>query len=313
MGRPNKGQHKVPRTYLEAFTDSDGFLWVGNNEGKIYRDKPHNVLTERDYYTIRFPSGGGSLIIETEFLGGIEAAFADIYRRKLATRQQLDDQEKGVMAIFLASMMERGPRRREAMQQFFDEIKKRTEAMRAMVDRMTPEEKEDYARLLAPNRGDRRNAIPASEWIEAGKDVPSLHSSEMPRMVAAIAPILYDMQWGFMTRDEGTDPFLTSDNPALMVNPTRPYRSFYGPGLGQNDVEVSLPLSPDLALLVGWQIEYDRMYIPVGAEAITELNCRLMRFADALICNDKSILEREEQRVRKFLATKGTTHPQTTL
>jgi hypothetical protein len=133
-----------------------------------------------------------------------------------------------------------------------------------------------------------------------------LHSSEMPLMVTEIAPILYDMKWGLITRDEGTDPFITSDNPALMVNPAIPYNSFYGPGLGQKDVEVSLPLSPDLALLVGWQVEYDCMYIPVGSETIIEMNRRVMRFADTLISNDKSILEREERRVRMYLENKPT-------
>src|SRR6266851_9432174 len=92
MARPHKGQHKVPRIYLEAFTDENGYIWVVNhNQLKIFRDKPHNILTEKDYYTVRFPTGGGTMIIETEFLGGIETAYANVYRRKLDTRQPLDE------------------------------------------------------------------------------------------------------------------------------------------------------------------------------------------------------------------------------
>jgi hypothetical protein len=308
MARQHKGQHKVPRTYLEAFTNADGRFWVANDQLKIYPAKPHNVLTERDFYTVRFPSGGGTLLIETEFLGGIESAYAEIYRTKLKDQKALTEHEKGVMAIFVASMLERSPRRREAMQQFFDEVTSKTGAMQAAVDAMTPEERAEFGKRQPPvSEESHKNSIPASEFVRLGKDVPSLHSSEIPRMVAFTAPILFDMKWGFMPRESSTgDPFITSDSPAVLVNPSIPYDSFWGPGLGQKDVEITIPLSPDLALLIGWQIEYDLMYIPVATETVSELNRRLMRQSDTLISNDKTVLERQAERVKKFLESKET-------
>lgn len=298
MARPHKGQHKVPRTYLEAFTDSDGKLWVANNKLKIYRDKPYNVLTERDFYTVRFPSGGGSLVIETEFLGGIEAAYAKLYREKLKDQRSITDEEKGILAIFLASMIERSPRRREGIQDFFDKVTTQTGQMQAMVDAMTPEERKAFGDRQPPvSEENRKNSIPAGEFVRLGKDIPSLHSSEIPRMVTFTAPILFDMSWGFMTRSKG-EPFITSDNPAIIVNPSIPYDSFWGPGLGQKDVEITIPLSPDLALLEGWQIEHERMYIPVEADTVQELNRRLMRNSDTLISNEKTILEKQAERIK---------------
>jgi uncharacterized protein DUF4238 len=305
MARPHKGQHKVPRTYLEAFTDESGYFWIGNNQLNIYRDKPHNVLTEKDYYTVRFPAGGGTLTIETEFLGGIETAYADVYRRKLKTRQQLNNKEKGIMAVFLASMLERSPRRRKAMRQLFKDVTANVTQVQTAIDAMSPEEYKQFVRISARIGPDNNgNSIPADEFIELGKDVPSAHSSQIPHVVSATAPILYDMKWGFMVREEDTDPFITSDNPVVVLNPSLPPNSFWGPGLMQEDVEVTIPLSSDLALLASWQVQHDLMYTPIDAVLVNELNRRLMRQSSVLICNDKSVLERQAERVRRFLQAK---------
>src|SRR6202043_3485506 len=125
------------------------YFWVGNKQLKIYQDKPHNVLIEKDYYTVRFPTGGGTLLVETKFLGGIETAYADVYRRKLKTRQQLNEKEKGIMAVFLASMLERSPRRREAMQQLFKEVTAHVTQVQAAIDTMSTEEYEKFVRMSA--------------------------------------------------------------------------------------------------------------------------------------------------------------------
>lgn len=306
MARPHKGQHKVPRTYLEAFTDESGYFWIGNNQLNIYRDKPHNVLTEKDYYTVRFPTGGGTLTIETEFLGGIEAAYADAYRRKLKTRQQLNNKEKGIVAVFLASMLERSPRRREAMRQLFKDVTAYVTQVQTAIDAMSPEEYEQFVRLsaLIGPPDDNNDSMPADEFIELGKDVPSAHSSQIPHVVSATAPILYDMKWGFMVREEDTDPFLTLDNPVVVLNPSLPPTSPWGPGLMQEDVEVTIPLSSDLALLASWQVQHDLTYTPIDAVLVNELNRRLMRQSSILISTERSLLERQAERVRRFLEAK---------
>jgi hypothetical protein len=105
-------------------------LWVANNQLKIYQDKPRNVLTERDFYTIKFPSGGRSLVVETKFLGGIEGSYAQLYRDKVEERKPFTPQDKAVMAVFLASMLVRGPRRRGAMEDFFGQVRDITDNAR---------------------------------------------------------------------------------------------------------------------------------------------------------------------------------------
>lgn len=217
MPRPHKKQHKVPRTYLEAFTNDDGRVWVADNKLQLYPEKPKNILTENDFYTIRFPDGGGTLKVETEYLGGIEAAYSKVYQEKISQHKPLTQMEKAAMSIFVASMLERSPRRREALQDGFDQVRRVTENMRAMVSQMTPEEKKAFAAAQPPvSEESRRNSIPADDFIKAGEDTASFHSAAIPQSVAVIAPIIFDMKWAFMIRPKDSDPFITSDSPCTL-------------------------------------------------------------------------------------------------
>src|SRR3990167_4723782 len=302
MPRPHKKQHKVPRTYLEAFTNEDGRVWVANNKLRLFSEKPKNILTENDFYTVRFPDGGGTLKVETEFLGGIEATYSKIYQEKISQQKPLTKMEKAAMAIFVASALERSPRRREALQDGFDQVRNLTEKMRAMVDGMTPEEKKVFASRQPPvSEESRRNSIPADEFLKAGEDVASFHSAGIPEGVIATAPIIFEMKWTFLIRPEDSDPFVTSDSPCTLDNPSLPTRSIYGPGLVQKHIEVCMPLSPDLALMCGWQFDKDWGYIPGNTKEVTEINRRIMRRSETLVSNDKAMLEKQIARIRMFL------------
>lgn len=300
MGRPNKGQHKVPRTYLEAFTNTSGKVWVSDSDLRLYQGKPKEVLTEKDYYTIKFHSGQGSLVIETEVLGGIETAYSNIYRNKLSQHKPLIDEERAIMAIFIASMLNRSPRIRNTMDDFFKRVTNHMDIMEETVANMTELEKQaliDYQPIH-----DRENSISGSDMRELAKDVPSLHSSGIPYMIRHTAPIIYDMMMNYMVRPKGSEPFVTSDSPAVLVNPDLPPKSFYGPGLAQNSVEISLPLSPDLVILAGWKMHQDGVYIPVDSSSVDEINRRTMRAAEILISNDKTMLERQITRIQDYKA-----------
>ena len=302
MPRPHKKQHKVPRTYLEAFTNNDGRVWVSDNKLRLYSEKPKNILTENDFYTVRFPDGGGTLKVETEFLGGIEATYARIYGEKISQHKPLTRIEKAAMAIFVATMLERSPRRREALQDGFDQVRKITEKMRAMVSGMTPEEKKAFAAAQPPvSEESRRNSIPADEFLKAGEDTASFHSAGIPEGVATTAPIIFNMKWALLVRPDDSEPFITSDSPCTLDNPDLPPRSFYGPGLGQKNIEVCMSLSPDLALLCGWQLDKDWGYLPAKSGEVAEINRRIMRRSETLVSNDKALLEKQIDRIKTFL------------
>lgn len=66
-----------------------------------------------------------------------------------------------------------------------------------------------------------------------------------------LTQVFYDMNWTFI---KATDSFkfLSGDNPLHYLDPTHDPRSFYGVGLLNKNVEVTFPLSSDIALLASW-------------------------------------------------------------
>lgn len=288
MARPNKGQHKIPRIYLEPFTNLSGTLWVMDRNLNPFQRKPSHVLTEKDYYTIKFKTGGGTLDIETKYLGGIEGAYSKVYRDKIAKQLPIDLHDKAVLAIFIASMIERQPVNRKSWERFFSDVKNMTDHMRNLPE----ESKKAMARI--PSSGGP--TFSADELLEIGKDVGSFHTSLIPNGVRYLAPIIFDMKWAFMVGDANHTPFITSDNPTIMINPIAEAKWGIGtfgssPGLLQNDIELSLPLSSNVALLCGWQMTYDCLYIPVTEEQVLDMNLRIRRHAGTIICSDKTVLD----------------------
>jgi len=298
MARPNKKHHKIPATYLENFTDSNGNLWVADREFKIYSQTPSGLLTENDYYTIHFPDGGGTLVIETKYLGGIEGSYADLYKRKIGKFEQITKREKATLAIFVASMMERQPMARESLKKFFSDAEEMITHLRGLPDDV---KKRAASLPIASGSGP---SISADELLEAAKDVGSLHSSLIPNTVSGTAPIIFNMNFAFLVGSKDSKPFLTSDNPFTMINPIAENRWGRGtigasPGLVQEDVEITLPLSSNVVLMCGWQYKGDCDYLPLSSELVDEINRRTARHAGIIIGADKGMLEQIVERVKR--------------
>lgn len=298
MARPHKKQHKIPRTYLEAFTDSEGLVWVADKNLKLYQQKPVNLLTEADYYTIRFGAGGGTLAVETKFLGGIEGSYSKLYREKIEKQLTVSKKDKATLSVFVASMMERQPMRRESLEKFFSDIERSAKHLRGLPDRV----KKRMASLPIASGGGP--SFSADELLEAGKDVGSLHSSLIPSSVVDIAPIIFDMKWAFMVKPKDSEPFITSDNPCVMMDPVGELkygRGTFGaaPGLAKKNVELTLPLSSEVALLCGWKMTKDWNYLPVSEKEVRGINARTLRHADSVIGPDKEMLRKMIKRAKK--------------
>ncbi len=299
MGRPHKAQHTIPKTYLQAFTDADGNLWVADVNLKVFSRKPDQILTERDYFTVRFPTGGATLAIETKYLNSIEGTYANIYRGKISKKDILSNEEKAKMAIFVASMIERQSNSRDAMNKFFDDMKEKIKHLNALPD----EAKKKYEGLIYDKKSP---SISGDEILEMSKDVGSLHSSLLPETVADIAPIIYDMRWVFMVRPKDSDPFITSNNPTIMVRPEAENQIGRGrigslPGLAYKDVELTLPLSSDIALIAGWENEkVDGEYITIPSYLVDEINKRTRRQSKTILGSDKLMIERIVARTKEY-------------
>jgi hypothetical protein len=74
--------------------------------------------------------------------------------------------------------------------------------------------------------------------------------------------------------------FITSDAPCVWYNPrAHTFPPFYrSPGLAQEDIEVTLPLTPQMLLAFSHRAYGD--YLDVGRDVVDKLNHRLRAFAD---------------------------------
>lgn len=296
MARPNKKHHKIPRTYLEGFTDSEGRIWVADERLNLYPQKPKNILTENDYYTIRFESGGGTLDVETKLLNGIEGSYAQIYRDKVAVKGNVTEKEKAVLAVFVTSMMERQPVRRAALEDFFKQVKEHVTHMRGLPDKV----KQNLAKMPNISSGE---GIPADDLLKMGEDIGSLHTSLIPESIPELAPIIFNMKWAFLVRQGDAPLFLTSDKPFTMVNPVAEAEIGIGrigsmPGLAQKDVEITLPLSSDVTLFCGWNMSHDCLYIPTTKAEVEDINRRTQRHSQTLVAAEKALLEATIARIK---------------
>lgn len=291
MARQNKFHHKVPNTYLTAFSDEEGKIWYSDTDYKIHHGLPSNVLREKDYYTIRFKDGGGTLAVETKVLGGIETNYSQIYQSKIAKNKPLTSEERAQMAIFVASMMERVENRREAMRKFFSDLENMSDQMRKAYQ----QNPEPFKRIGTMHS--REEGVPVDEMLEIGRDIGSLHSSVISDMITALAPIIYSMKWTFMVTNN-KEGFITSDDPCVIVNPVLekkfPVGSFGSqPGLVQSDIELTLPLSPEVCLFTSWQTEHDNLYLPVANHSVREVVKRTYRHARTIVANNERQINKE--------------------
>lgn len=298
VARSNKKHHKIPRTYLQTFTDSTGMVWISNRDFNLFPQKPENTLTESDYYLIKFPTSGGTLDVETKYLNGIEGSYADIYRTKIEKRLPITKEEKARLAVFVASMMERQPIRRASLEKFFRDAKEIVDHLKALPDSAKLRDS------MFPYSS-TSISLPAEEFLKVGEDIGSLHTSLIPETVPDIALILFRMKWGFMIRPTSADPFMTSDNPCVMMNPiseTEFGRGTIGaqPGFIQRDVEITLPLSPDIALFCSWLVNADCSYTQIDDDTTDEINRRTRRHAREIIGSSKEMIERIMERTKAY-------------
>ncbi|PYU02415.1 MAG: hypothetical protein DMG38_00445 [Acidobacteria bacterium] len=78
------------------------------------------------------------------------------------------------------------------------------------------------------------------------------------------------MSLAFLCADGSAARFITSGDPVTLFNPDLQWQRFYGPGLAQSGVELTMPISPEIALCMTWLNL--KGYIRIPRWRIEELN-----------------------------------------
>lgn len=229
-----KQQHYVPQCYLREWVDpntpagQEPYVWIFERKGKNRKKKsPKNILTETDLYTLKVSGKGKDYSIE-QTLSKLENEYATIFRLKINKKLPLSEYELIILCAFVATMLQRTLRHKNTLEKFFDDIIGMTESLERQHN---AEPKQSVAlRTLKQNS----------------------HKLGIIQLLPDLTQLLMQMSIAFLCADGTNSKFITSDDPCNLFNPDLQWQRLYGPGLGQKNVQLTLPLSPNIILCMSW-------------------------------------------------------------
>jgi hypothetical protein len=229
-----KDQHFVPKCYLSAFVDpktppsQEPYVWVFEKNGKSKKNRaPVNVFTENHLYTIEF-KGEKDFTIEQN-LSKIEGKFVEVMKT-IRKKKPLSEHEHAHLCIFIAAQLQRTLRFKRNQEGFIQQLI-------------------DHGTQIALVHG-VTDSKQVKEWTEYKKDI---HKLELMESLPFLANILKQMNIAFLcSRYPFKHFFITSDDPCVLFNPDLQWQRFYSPGFGQKNVQLTLPLSPEITVMFTW-------------------------------------------------------------
>jgi hypothetical protein len=294
-----KRQHYLPRFYLDGFA-RDGILAVYDRDSNEVRmQKPENTGVIGHFYTVEDELGRKRFEVE-QILSEFESKAAPIIK-KMATRENLSDDERSNMAIFVAMAMFRTP-------DMLDSIKA---ANAGMVKKMTKLTFGNLEMAKAAIRGSPtaptseeeldKEARGIVEFVQKDQYTIETNHRWALRMAielfSSIAPILAGRDWLVVHRSNEKQSFVTTDSPLVLTTMEPRKNNFWGIGFANKDALVILPLTESCSLMI-FGSDGDFNHKTVGAEQIRHFNLmvadRCQRF---VIGRDKALVVSLAQRL----------------
>ena len=268
-----KRQHFLPRFYLEGFA-KDGFLAVYDRQSNDVRvQAPLNTGVIGHFYTLEDSEGRKRFELEQmlcEFEGKASSTIP-----KLAEKQEITDDERTDLAIFIALACFRTPDIVESLKlmnsaligrfanQLFDDVAVVKERMRGKPGAPTAEEElEAEAQMLVNFAQGGQYTIETSHHWAIGLSI---------EMAFQVAPILAGRNWAIIHRDSEKKSFITADAPVWLTTVTPRGKSIWGVGFANADAMVLFPLTQSCALVM-FGDEGDFVHRTVDATKVRQFN-----------------------------------------
>ncbi len=253
MVKSHKKQHTIPNSYLAAWLEpitpaeqTPAIFRISKVTKEVHRRSPAKSFTETDRYTVHLQDGTRDLTVE-HTLGSIENDFQGVLDT-IRHKRPLTPLQRAKICTFTAAMMGRTKKQGDWL------LKQRLEHLEVVKEL------------------ERTHNIDPIE-SQALEDVLKNHHAELVvNSIETIAPALFRMNLTICTTDDPLG-FITSDAPAVMDNPRiHLLPGFYqSPGLAQEHVEITLPLTPwHLALFT--HKRGDTLYFPLENSWVDEAN-----------------------------------------
>ncbi len=264
---------------MRGFADgaSEGLVWVyDKNSDKVFGNIPKNIGFEKHYHTFCRPDGTKDTnTIEDYFCHVWEGPTAKIFESIKAGSLPTDD-DRAFFARFLGLSLTRSPTHREHVNKIIAHVKKAVGQCNAADPRNFAQSLRNYERDLGEKLTDdpeglRKIIIEGEYEVHAN---PNLYLKMFVDHGLSFGKIIEKMTWIFV-RASDRFKFLTSDNPFFFRDPTPdPYSIYGGGGLLNKNVEVSFPVSNDIALVAVWGKNVMAGYIQANHELAKTINRR---------------------------------------
>jgi Protein of unknown function (DUF4238) len=250
MSDPKK-QHYVPQCYLREFVDPqtpagyEPYVCVFSKDGK-HKEKraPKNLFHETELYTLNI-EGEKHYTIERS-LSALEGEYASVVRNKIKKYLPLSEEEHLTICAFVAAMMQRTVRFKDNIESFHDQLIEKVAAMEQLHG---------------------LNPAKSAELRESKRDA---HKLGVLQLLPELTELLFRMTMSYLCTDGRGSRFISSDDPVTLFNPDLQWQRFYGPGLAQTNVQVTMPVSPDITLGFTWS-DF-RGYIRLPKNRVEDLN-----------------------------------------
>ena len=257
MRKQHKNQHTVPKSYLNAWCDSstpqnqEPYVWTFLKDGTGARKRaPKKLFTKNDYYTVGKSKGERDLSIEAR-LAVVESAFISIRDQVLTKGKKLNDIQRQTVFLFIAAMHARNPNQIDHTTGEWNRVHEFMSQTQEGLGNV-PVGNSDSTRM--PGSMPFKNSSTAT--IDDVKQMlkEPVQSLMVPAITAEFEGMIdIGMNMTFLRPESGSEQrFITSDNPAVWYDPERMRRPPMQQvtGLVYESIEITLPISPNLSILL---------------------------------------------------------------
>lgn len=297
--------HTVSEFYLTGFAkyrEKPRLFVLDAVTRRHFRAHPHDLTIERDFNRIDV-EGVEPGALETAY-SKVEGLMAEAIERTVAKNDFATDEDRIVIANFVALLLIRNPRMRSRLAAFQEELLKKT-----MEVATSTEERWIAYRQKMNEAGYLDGAQSISyqqfrQYVRKGQyDIRlprEFYIKQELKLLEKMPQIVAQRNWVILRAADDSGGYLTSDHPASLIWSDPKMRgSFYGPGLGLTGTQIVFPLSRELAIVGAFEFKPKPNFFTIGPERVAEINgATVANAARQVYCTDHEttyVLEHDER------------------
>lgn len=278
--------HFHPQFYLKGFIDPGNhpYIWVYDKRDRTIRESaPTDIAVHKHYFRFIDRTGRKDSSLEDVMMQE-EDKQAPALARILNGERWEDDRHQ--IIAFIAFLLVRSPNFRKSMAVFDAALIKHRHktiaANKEAFDSLITRYEARMGHPLSIPREQLRDFYLRGEYDVKPSPGTGTDLGLALSCFKAVADILFQMRWKLLITT-GSDTFVSCDNPVFYYDPSQPRGGFYGVGLLNEHVEVTVPLSSKMAAVASWHLVPQEGCYPVDSETVRKTNLRTIRSAERFV------------------------------